>query len=85
VLAAAYPAGTFLGALPGGWVAARIGVRRTTALGLSTLILSSLAFAFAHHIAAYGDALPYLALAALCSLTLVGLTRPRYSAALAGK
>ena len=34
---------------------------------------------------AYGDALPYLGLAALCSLTLVALTRPRYSAALAGK
>jgi MFS family permease len=35
--------------------------------------------------AAYGDALPYLGLAALCALTLVGLTRRRYSAALAGK
>ena len=34
---------------------------------------------------AYGDALPYLALAALCALTLLALTRPRYSAALAGK
>jgi MFS family permease len=34
---------------------------------------------------AYGDALPYLTLAGLCLLTLVLLTRPRYSAALAGK
>jgi predicted MFS family arabinose efflux permease len=33
----------------------------------------------------YGDELPYLALAGLCVLTLVALTRPRYSAALAGK
>jgi MFS family permease len=33
---------------------------------------------------AYGDALPYLALAALCALTLAALTRPRYSTALAG-
>src|ERR687895_15355 len=29
VLAAAYPAGTFIGALPGGWMAARVGVRPT--------------------------------------------------------
>jgi MFS family permease len=51
VLAAAYPAGTFLAALPGGWLAARIGVRRTVVVGLSTLIASSLAFAFARSIA----------------------------------
>ena len=47
LLAAAYPAGTFLGALPGGWLAARIGVRPTVLLGLGVLIASSLAFAFA--------------------------------------
>jgi MFS family permease len=52
VLAAAYPAGTLIGALPGGWLAARIGVRPTVAVGLSTLIASSLAFAFAPSIAA---------------------------------
>ena len=34
---------------------------------------------------AYGDALPYLALAAACALTLAALARPRYSAVLAGK
>ena len=50
ILAAAYPAGTFLAALPGGWLAARIGVRRTVFVGLSTLIASSLAFAFAPNI-----------------------------------
>jgi MFS family permease len=50
VLAAAYPAGTFLGALPGGWLTARIGVRPTVVLGLSTLIASSLVFAFANSI-----------------------------------
>jgi MFS family permease len=50
ILAAAYPAGTFLGALPGGWLTARIGVRPTVVLGLSTLIVSSLAFAFASSI-----------------------------------
>jgi MFS family permease len=50
ILAAAYPAGTFLAALPGGWLAARIGVRPTVIVGLSTLIASSLAFAFAPNI-----------------------------------
>jgi MFS family permease len=34
---------------------------------------------------AYGDALPYLVLAGMCALTLLALTRPRYSAALAGE
>ena len=33
VLSAAYPAGTFAGALPGGWLAARAGVRPTALLG----------------------------------------------------
>jgi MFS family permease len=51
ILAAAYPAGTFLAALPGGWLAARIGVRPTVLLGLGTMIASSLAFAFAPSIA----------------------------------
>ena len=46
VLAAAYPAGTFLGALPGGWLAARAGVRPTTLLGLVIMAVSSVAFAF---------------------------------------
>jgi MFS family permease len=45
VLAAAYPAGTFLGALPGGWLAARVGVRPTVLLGLGLLVVSSVAFA----------------------------------------
>jgi MFS family permease len=46
VLAAAYPAGTFVGALPGGWLAARAGVRPTVLLGLGLLVVSSAAFAF---------------------------------------
>ena len=50
VLAAAYPAGTFLGALPGGWLAARAGTRPTVLLGLGLLVGSSLAFAFADSI-----------------------------------
>ena len=50
LLSAAYPAGTFLGALPGGWLAARAGVRPTTVLGLSIMAASSVAFAFGERI-----------------------------------
>lgn len=50
VLAAAYPAGTFVGALPGGWLAARAGVRPTVLIGLGLLVGSSAAFAFADDI-----------------------------------
>jgi MFS family permease len=47
VLQAAYPAGTFLGAVPSGIVAARLGVKRTVLAGLATLAATSLAFGFA--------------------------------------
>jgi MFS family permease len=47
ILAAAYPAGTFLGALPGGWLASRFGVRPTVLLGLGLMVAASVAFAFA--------------------------------------
>lgn len=51
VLTAAYAAGTLVGAIPGGYLAARAGVRATVLLGLSLMIVSSLAFAFAGSIA----------------------------------
>jgi MFS family permease len=50
VLTAAYPAGTFAGSLPGGWLAARWGVKPTLLSGLALLGVSSLAFAFGNHI-----------------------------------
>ena len=50
VLAAAYPAGTFIGALPGGWLAARAGVRPTVLLGLGLLVSASVVFAFANSV-----------------------------------
>jgi MFS family permease len=50
ILAAAYPAGTFAGALPSGWLAARWGVKPTLLLGLTLLGATSLVFAFAHTI-----------------------------------
>jgi MFS family permease len=47
VLAGAYAAGTLLGALPGGWLASRWGVKPTVLLGMGSLAVSSVAFAFA--------------------------------------
>jgi len=47
ILAAAYPAGTFVGALPGGYLAARAGVRATVLLGVGLLVVTCVMFAFA--------------------------------------
>ncbi|MEA2401195.1 MAG: hypothetical protein QOK00_1598 [Thermoleophilaceae bacterium] len=47
VLTAAYPAGVFAGSIPGGWMAARYGVKPTLLAGLALLGISSLFFAFA--------------------------------------
>lgn len=50
VLTAAYPVGTLAGSLPGGWLAARWGVKPTLLFGLGLLGIASLVFAFANHI-----------------------------------
>ena len=50
VLTAAYPAGTFVGSLPAGWLAARWGVKPTLLLGLALLGTTSLVFGFANTI-----------------------------------
>jgi MFS family permease len=50
ILTAAYPAGTLAGSLPGGWLAARWGVKPTLLLGLALLGVTSLAFGFAESI-----------------------------------
>jgi MFS family permease len=50
VLAAAYAAGTFAGAIPGGLLAARAGTRPTVLLGLGLMTAASVAFAFADSI-----------------------------------
>ena len=47
LLAACYPAGTLVGAIPGGYLAAKAGVRPTVLFGLTLVTLSCLAFAFA--------------------------------------
>jgi predicted MFS family arabinose efflux permease len=46
VLAGSYAAGTLIGALPGGWLAARVGVKATVIAGLTLMSFSGLAFAF---------------------------------------
>jgi MFS family permease len=51
VLSASYAAGTLLGSLPSGWLAARVGVRPTVLVGLGLLGGSSLVFAWAEHVA----------------------------------
>ncbi|MDA0180933.1 MFS transporter [Solirubrobacter phytolaccae] len=48
LLAAAYPIGTFVGGLPGGYMAARVGVKPTVLAGLMLMTLASVGFAFAH-------------------------------------
>ncbi|WP_028067938.1 MFS transporter [Solirubrobacter soli] len=50
LLAAAYPVGTFVGGLPGGVLAARVGVRPTVLIGLALMVVSSIAVAFANSI-----------------------------------
>ncbi len=51
VLAAAYAAGTLIGSLPAGWLAARLGVRATLSSGLGLMVVSSLVFGFAGSVA----------------------------------
>jgi len=50
VLSAAYAAGTLVASLPAGFMAARLGPRRTLIAGLFLLAVASLAFGFARHI-----------------------------------
>ena len=52
VLVAAYPAGMVPGAVLGGWIATRFGVRRTTVVGLLMFALSITASGFASNIVA---------------------------------
>jgi MFS family permease len=56
ILSAAYPAGTLIGSLPSGWLATRIGVKRTLLVGLGLLGCSSLAFAFGDSVAVLDSA-----------------------------
>src|SRR5215217_138214 len=48
LLAAAYPLGAFVGAIPSGMTAARVGVKPTVVIGLFTLAVTTTAFGFAN-------------------------------------
>ena len=51
ILSASYAAGTLIGAMPAGYVASRIGPRKTVIIGLCLLGVSSLVFGLVNHIA----------------------------------
>jgi MFS family permease len=59
LLAAAYPAGMLPGALLGGWIATRAGVRRTTVVGLVLFTAAIVPFGFGSSVAAL-DALRFI-------------------------
>jgi MFS family permease len=50
ILAAAYPAGAFLGGIPGGYAAARFGVKPTVITGLLLMVATTTVFGFANGI-----------------------------------
>jgi MFS family permease len=50
ILAAAYPLGALVGAIPGGVVAARVGVKPAVLLGLAGMSVTTLTFGLAHNV-----------------------------------
>jgi MFS family permease len=48
ILVASYPIGTLLGAVPGGVLASRLGVRPAVMIGLAAMSVASLVFGYAH-------------------------------------
>jgi MFS family permease len=67
ILAAAYPAGSLLGSLPAGVIAARFGPRRTVLVALVLLCAASLTFGFARHAALLDGARFVQGMAGACS------------------
>lgn len=51
-LVASYPIGTLVGAVPGGVIASRLGVRPAVLVGLAAMSIASLVFGYAHSMAA---------------------------------
>jgi MFS family permease len=50
ILVASYPVGTLVGAVPGGMLASRFGVRPAVLFGLATMSVASLVFGYAHSV-----------------------------------
>ena len=73
LLVAAYPAGQIPGSLLGGWIATRVGVRRTMVVALLMFTISIIPFGFATDIAAL-DALRFVQGAACGCIWAGGLT-----------
>ncbi len=69
VLVGAYALGTFFGAIPGGWAAARFGARTAVLAGLALMSTAGLAFAFAHSLLALDVARFIQGLGGACSWT----------------
>jgi MFS family permease len=69
VLVGAYALGTVLGAIPGGWAAARFGARSAVLAGLALMGSAGLAFAFAGSLAALDGARFIQGLGGACSWT----------------
>lgn len=89
VLAASYPAGTLLGSLPGGMLAARVGPRATVLIGLGLLSVSTLVFGFAGGIVLLDSARFVQGLGGACSWAgglawLIGEAPPERRGALIG-
>jgi MFS family permease len=90
LLAGAYAAGTLLGSLPSGWLAVRIGSRRTVLIGLALMSGASVGFAFGHTVAML-DSMRFLqGVGGACTWAgglgwLVSLTPPQERGATIGK
>ncbi len=90
ILAADYPAGVLVGAIPSGWVAGRIGVKATAIGGLVVVAVTSVTFGFGSSIALL-DAARFVqgigsAFAWTAALTwLVGVSAPGRRGALLGR
>ncbi len=56
ILVASYPIGTLIGAVPGGVLASRLGVRPAVLIGLGAMSVASLVFGYAHSIAVLDSA-----------------------------
>ncbi len=69
VLVGAYALGTFFGAIPGGWAAARFGARTAVLAGLALMSTAGLAFAFAQSLPALDVARFIQGLGGACSWT----------------